>query len=200
MTRMEFNGKDRCSPSQKGESGFTMVELVIVMVLVSILATFIFQIITNSLQTMRDMRNRKERGDDAVMLMEKISRETKESMSIWAAGAHPLWGDTQLVFQKNVTSSTDPLTMVRYIWDNAGVDPTYTLRRVSAVSYMSTIPILSTTGSIVAENVSNFTPTLVNGSLGAPYYLLHIALGFTNGSDWETEVYPRNYQLVPPPP
>ncbi len=202
MTRMEFlNGKERCNPSQKRESGFTMIELVIVMVLVSVLATFIFQIMSGSLQTLIDMRNRKERGDDAVMLMEKICRETREAISIREAGPNPnQGGDIQLMLQKRpgVNSSTDSNIMVRYIWDNAGTDPTFTLRRTSASNWAVAMILPTATGSIVAENVSSFTPTVDNSAYGSPYDRVNIALSFNNGSSWETEVYPRNFQLSPP--
>ncbi len=205
MTRMEFNGEEGCNSSQKGESGFTMIEMIMVMVLTSILATFIFQITTGSLQTLIDMRNRKERGDDAVMLMEKICRETREAVSIVDIGNNTIpfgesFGDQQLLLQKNLitNSSTDPNLIVGYIWDNAGANPTYTLKRTSGASAMSVMVLPFTNGSIVAQDVSNFALTRTAGSNGSPDDRLEIILSFNSGSSWRTEVYPRNYQLAAP--
>ena len=151
-----------------------MIELIIVIVLASILGTFVFQIVTNSLNTLITMRTRKERADDAIMTLEKISREVRESKSITTAS-----GST-LTFEKNVTSSSDTNTVVRYMLDSG------TIRRESATGPGGLGG--STSGDIVAENVSYFKVTNTSDRVD-------IELTFTNGSEWETKIYPRNYGL-----
>ena len=103
------NNKNTYQPPRSGEAGFTMIELIIVIVLTSILGTFVFQIVTNSLNTLITMRTRKERADDAVLVLEKISREVREAKSIDTAGSNTL------IFVKNVTSSSATNTAVKFI-------------------------------------------------------------------------------------
>jgi type II secretory pathway pseudopilin PulG len=76
----------KCKRKQRapkgGEAGFTMVELVLVIVLTSILGMFGFQILTNSLLAQRNMQVRKEHSDDAVLALNKISSEIMVATAI----------------------------------------------------------------------------------------------------------------------
>ena len=173
------NNKNTYQPPRSGEAGFTIIELIIVIVLTSILGTFVFQIVTNSLNTLITMRTRKERADDAIMTLEKISREVREAKSITTAS-----GST-LTFEKNVTSSSDTNTAVKFILNTS----TNKLMRQSATT-IGGLPGDDTSGSVMAENVSDFIVIK-----DATDNWVSLELDFFNGSEWETKIYPRNYGL-----
>ena len=174
---MPINRTKRGQATQGGEAGFTMVEMIIVMVLTSILGTFTFQIITNSLRTQKAMSDRKERSDDAVMVLEDISREVREAKSITT-------GTGFLVLEKNVTSYLDSNLHVRFLLSS---------NKIKRYSATTSLLLLIATGKVVAENVSAFTVSSVAGGGGSNR--VEIVLTFTDGSDWETKVYPMNYGL-----
>jgi prepilin-type N-terminal cleavage/methylation domain-containing protein len=162
---------------KNGEAGFTMIELVIVLVLASILGAFVFQIVTNSLDTYISMRKRKERADDAVLVLEKISREVRAANDINSAGSDIL------IFKRADTGKA-----VKFIRNSS----TNKLRRQSAADVAS-LPGSSSSGNIVAENVSVFNCSSEAGS--GSINRVVIDLQFSDGSEWETKVYPRNYGL-----
>jgi len=184
---MQINRKHKRQYTKDGEAGFTLIEMIIVIVIASILGGFIFQILTKSLGAQIAMQNRKERDDDAILVSEKISREIREAKNIVYAG------NNQLVFEKNVTSSTDTNTFIQYVRDI----PTKRLMRQSAAT-LAGFPGNSTSGNIVAEHVTVFTAS-TSQSYGSSVNLIDFDLVFAEpgliGSEWNTKVQPRNYGL-----
>ena len=174
---MPINTKNECQSAQNGEAGFTMIELVIVLVLTSILGIFLFQIVTGSLNTLITMRTRKERADDAVLVLEKISREVRAANDINSVG------NNILIFKRADTGKA-----VKYIRNTS----TNRLRRQSAADVAS-LPGNNSSGNIVAENVSvfNCSSEAASGSINR----VVIDLQLSGGSDWETKIYPRSYGL-----
>ena len=177
MTRIRFNSEKESQSTQNGEAGFTMTELVIVLVLTSILGIFIFQITTSSLKTFITMRTRKERADDAVLVLDKISREVRAANDINSTGSN------LLIFKRADTGKA-----VKYIRNTA----TNRLRRQSAADVAS-LPGGNSSGNIVAENVSVFNCSSEAGS--GSINRIVIDLQFSGGSEWETKIYPRSYGL-----
>ncbi len=163
--------------TQSGEAGFTLIEMIIVIVLSSILGTSILGILTNCLVAQRDMQVRKERSDDAVQSLERINREFREANTLYYALPD------YLIFQKKSTSSADANLWIKYQRDTV----TDTLIRHSASSYSGVLS--STTGDIIATNVTAFNCSNNMNQKTA------IALTFDQGSDWETNVFRRNYGL-----
>ncbi len=182
MIQMPIKERYKRKSPQAGEAGFTLVEVIIVVVLASILSVFMLQIFTKCLKAQISMQERKERSDDAVLVQEKISREVMEAEAVWAS-------NKRLRLQKNVTSNADTNLFVEY-WLNQS-----TLRRQSASS-ASGVPgnIASNSGNIVAENVASFTVT-TSQSYGSSVNLININLAFSDGSSWRIKTQPRNYGL-----
>ena len=166
-----------------GEAGFTLIEMIMVIVLTSILGTFIFQVLTKSLGAQIAMEKRKERSDDANLILEKISRELKEATTINSTGSNIL------VFEKNITSSTDTNTFVKFVRNTS----TNRVRRQSATS-VGALPGDSTSGDIVAENVTVFNSS-TQQAYGSSLNLIQIDLNFDEGVPWRTKIFPRNYGL-----
>ena len=181
MTQMPINKRCRHKSPQEGEAGFTLIEMIIVIVISSILGIFIFGVLTKCLVAQRDMQVRKERADDAIQVLEKISREVREAKTINSTGSDIL------IFEKNVTSSTDTNKFVKFIRNTS----TNRLRRQSAAT-LAGLPGNSTSGDIIAENVTEFN---VSAEAGIDGNRVVIDTALSSGSEWETKIYPRNYSL-----
>ncbi len=174
MTQMPINRKY----TQDGEAGFTLMEMVIVIVIASIVGIFIFQVLTKSLAAQIAMQKRKERADDAVLVLEKISREVRAANVISNAGSNIL------IFKRADTGKA-----VKFIRNTS----TNRLRRQSADDVPS-LPGNSSSGNIVAENVTVFNAS-TEQSYGSSVNLIVIDLDFADGSVWRTKIYPKNYGL-----
>ncbi len=182
---MPINKKCRHKSPQAGEAGFTLMEMIIVVVIASILGTFVFGVLTKSLSTQIAMQKRKERSDSAVMALEKISREVKDAKAVTVPVNDASNNTGTLTFEKNVT----PSVYVKYMLVSvAGI---YKIMRYSAASVSG---LSSATGNVVAENIkgsSGFSVTKEAGT-GAGDTIV-FSLAFDNGSEWKTKIYPRNY-------
>lgn len=175
---MPINKKNVCKSAQSGEAGFTLVEMIIVIVLSSILGTFIFGVLTKCLAAQRNMQVRKERSDDAVLVLERISREVREANSVNSAGSNIL------IFKRADTGKA-----VKFIRSTS----TNRLKRQSAADVPS-LPGNSNDGTTVAENVTAFNVS-TNQEYGSSVNLIVISLSFADGSSWNTKIHPRNYGL-----
>ncbi len=180
---MPIHRKPKRKSPQGGEAGFTLIEMIIVIVLASILGTFIFQILTKSLSAQIAMQKRKERADDAVLVLDKISREVREAKEVTVPVNASSSNTSTLTFEKNETSSSDTNLHVKYMLS------TNKIKRYSATSD----ELGTATGYVVAENVDTFTVTKESGGGGSDRIV--IGLTFTNGSEWQTKIYPRSYGL-----
>ncbi len=170
MTQMPINRKNGCKSPQGGEAGFTLPELIISIVLTSVAGLFIFQIVTQSVSVYSKMANRKERADDAVLSLERMSREIREAKSIAVA-------DNALTLVKQVAAEgEDSNVTVKFILDA----DTNKLTRKSAAS---------DSGKVLAMNVESFSASKDSKNRVA------LKLEFSNGSDWQTTVYPRNNNI-----
>ncbi len=171
-------------PPQTGEAGFTLIEMVMVLVLASILGVFIFGTLTKCLVTQVTMQKRKERNDDAILSMEKMNRELREAKgdNFYAGNVD---GVPVLVFEKNVTSSTDTNTFIKYALNV----PEKRLMRQS-VATVGAIPwFVHNTGDVIATNVVFFW------SKDISHQGINIGLKFDDGSDWQTNILRRNLSL-----
>ena len=161
-----------------GEAGFTMIELIMVIVLVSILGTFIFGVLTKSLDAQIAMQTRKERADDAILVLEKIGREVREAESIITASSNNLTfkrADTGKVVRFKRANTTSPVSLIRK-------------------SATTETGLSSASGNIVAENVTVFDASTTS-SYGGNTNLIDIDLEFDKGSHWTTKIQPRNIGL-----
>ncbi len=178
MIQMPIKERDKRKSPQAGEAGFTLVEMIIVLVLASILSVFVFQIFTKCLKAQISMQKRKERSDDAVLVLERISREVKEANTIINAGSN------LLIFTRADTDKA-----VKFI-RNTG---TNRLRRQSANSVVN-LPTSSATGDIVAENVTYFRAYTMQ-TYGSSVNLIRVDMTLADGSTWRIKTQPRNYGL-----
>lgn len=174
---MQVNRKHKRKSSRSGEAGFTLIEMVIVIVLASILGIFVFGVLTKCLDAQIDMQKRKVRSDDAIRALERINREFREAKDLW-------WAVNDfLIFDKKITSSSDTNLSIKYQLNTV----TNTLTRYSDTSAGAVWA--STTGDVIATNVTAFEcSTFLNQRA-------KIRLEFEDGSDWETNIFRRNFGL-----
>jgi prepilin-type N-terminal cleavage/methylation domain-containing protein len=181
---MRLYKKYKHKSPQGGEAGFTLIEMIIVMVLASILGIFLLQIVTKSLSAQIAMQKRKEMADDAVLVLERISREVREAKEVTVPVDASSSNTSTLTFEKNVTPSEHVKYMLVLDSD------IYKIMRYSATLASG---LSSATGNVVAENVDSFTVTKESGGGGSDR--IDIGLTFDEGSEWQTQVFPRNYGL-----
>ena len=175
---MPIKKKYRCKSPQKGEAGFTLIEMIIVIVLASILGIFIFGVLNKCLVAQIDMQVRKEMSDDAVRTMDKVNRELREASVVMASGNNVLY------FLKSNSASSDPNPYVAYL-RNIG---TNILTRLSKPT-----PIAAWTSSnVIATNMKLFNTTWGFGSRYTIQMEFESAPGADDGSEWVTYVLPRN--------
>jgi prepilin-type N-terminal cleavage/methylation domain-containing protein len=172
---MPINKRCRHKSPQVGEAGFTLIEMIIVIVLASILGTFIFGVLTKSLGAQIAMQKRKDRADDAILVLERISREARGSNDIITASSNNLKfkrADTGKIVKFTLNTST---------------------HRLSRKSAATETGLSSATDYVVAENVSVFNCSSEAGS--GSINRIVIDLQFFDGSELKTKIYPRNYGL-----
>ncbi len=174
---MPIHRKHKRKSSRSGEAGFTLIEMVIVIVISSILGIFIFGVLTKCLVAQREMQVRKERSDDAIMTLERINREIREGVELKTTTVN------YLIFRKRITSSADPDLWIKYYRDPA----TSILTRHSDEDMMDVI--FSATGDVIARNVSFFKAGNNTSQK------TKIDLIFTDGSDWTSYIFRRNIGL-----
>ncbi len=160
------------------EAGFTLIEMVIVLVLASILGIFVFGTLTKCLVAQRNMQNRKERSDDAIMALERINRDFREADWIYSTVTN------RLMFRKKITSSADRTDLfIKYQRNTT----TNVLTRHSDTSVGASGA--STIGDIIATNVSFFKAGKNS------FQRAKIELEFDDGSDWTSYIFYRNFGL-----
>lgn len=148
-----------------GQAGFTLIEVIIVVILTGILGTFTFYILSGSTRTFANMATRKERADDALLALEKISREVRDASSVSTAS-----GSTLAFTKKNAV----------------GVDSSTTISYTLSSGVLERYGNVGGTSAIVAKNVSSFTVSQEASNR------ITMSLAFSSGSSWQTKVSIRN--------
>ena len=152
--------------------GFTLIEIIIVIVVLGVLSIFGFSFISTAIHTYSMMEKQKGLFDQATMVMERISRELRDANTISAPASGT--SDSTLTFTKSHGSPEETTT-----YDITFQCPSTTLQRIG-----STTP----TAVNLADNVSAFTVT--NSSNG-----ITISLTLESGEaniTLQSYIYPKN--------
>jgi|GEM_PF-381849 len=174
--------------------GFTLIELIIVIVISSMVSVFTFSFIYNSIQTYRLMRIQRQLYQEASYALERITRELRDaSNNLNVTGG--------ISFTKAHQTPADTNTFVRYYQSGPSL-----FRCSDAVSGLVCLfnPNSSPTNKLVSNNISTFT--IQHNTNGEPCGAsslpncqddsFSITLGLTKEGQIftiETTITPRNY-------
>lgn len=93
----------------KGSRGFTLVELIVVIVILGIVGVFTFQFLTSGVQTYVTVQKQKDLLDEAKLCLERISREIRDAEQIVA-----FTPNSTIQFQKRHNTPYDPATTITF--------------------------------------------------------------------------------------
>jgi prepilin-type N-terminal cleavage/methylation domain-containing protein len=120
------------------KKGFTLIEIVIVIVVLSIMGVFTFTFLSNSAETYQMMRTQRELYQEGTYMLERISRELRDGTYISGLAAN------SITFQKtNYASTIDNSQNVNFYQDGSD------LKRSSA----------NNPNKIIAKNISSISIT-----------------------------------------
>ncbi len=182
---MHIKKKYRRRPPQTGEAGFTLIEMVMVIVLASILGMFVLGMLTKSIVAQRDMQVRKESNDDAIRSMDKITRELREA-SMSTSSTFFAAQNNFMKFQKATTSYADNNLYVMYVLMGT------TLIRRSAPAQTGPWVGVGSNSSVIATNVKTFNSFVNVNNTVTTQYVFESAPGANDGSEWVSHVLRRN--------
>ena len=161
----------------KTSKGFTLIEIVIVIVILSIVSTITLYFFVNSLKTYTMVVNKKTLLDEGKLALERMCRDIRDSNSITAPASG---GSNSLItFTRANATAQDALN-----------ESITFQRNGSILEKVKNYPAGPT--SSLAANVSSFTVT--RGSGGDDEITLMLTLSLATGEKLilQTKVYPKN--------
>jgi len=166
----------------KNNKGFTLIEIIMVIIVLGILSIFGFSFLSTAIHTYSMMEKQKGLYDEAAMAMERISRELRDAESISA----PTSGNSgsTLEFTKSHETDEDSDTTIIF---QVPVDTT-TLQRVGTAT------------KTLADNVSTFNVergTVADGDEDGITIILMLESGEANIT-LQSYIYPKNLDYPTP--
>jgi len=163
-------------PKSAFERGFTLIEIIIVIVILSIVSGITIKFLIDSLKIYTMTVNQKTLFDEGKLALERMCRDIRDARAITtpAAGGS---GNT-IVFQRTYATAQD------------GLNETLTFRLTgTTLEKVKTSPAGT---SPLASNVSSFTVT--RGAAGNEEITLSLTLSLATGENitLQTKVYPKN--------
>lgn len=172
--------------------GFTLLEIVLVITVLSIISIFTFNFFYSYAKTYKEMAIQRELHEEATYALERITRELRDA-NLRVVGFLPnfipnsyLPGSNALVFEKSHGTPKDNNRYVVFFHLNNQI------HRLS-LDYMPPPPYL--TGKPVAKNVLNFWVTYLPGNAGTEDDSFKVELTLGNGNhtvSLSTVVCPKN--------
>jgi MSHA biogenesis protein MshO len=132
----------------RGSRGFTLIELIVVIIILSVVGLFTFQFLSSGVQTYVTIQNQKDLFDEAKLCLERMSREIRDAEQILAFTPNSLIG-----IQKSHSTSYDMVTMIAF-----GYRPTpddIWRGRWSGASWLSQDTLAEDVTSFIMANASN---------------------------------------------
>jgi len=156
------------------ERGFTLIEIVIVIVILSIVSVITIYFLVSSLKVYTMTVNQKTLFDEGKLALERMCRDIRDAKSITAPAAGGS-GNTITFLRGNLTAQ-----------DVADESITFQLTG----SNLQKVKASPSTTSILAENVSAFTVT--RDTSNEIKLQLTLSLGTGENVTLQTKVYPKN--------
>jgi prepilin-type N-terminal cleavage/methylation domain-containing protein len=167
--------------SKKSSKGFTLIEIIVVIVILAIVSAITIKFLTDSLQIYTKTVNQKTLFDEGKLALERMCRDIRDaqSISVPAAGA----SNTLIIFIRNNATAQDAASESITFQRNAGNG---TLEKVK------TSPA---TTSSMADNVNTFTVTRGTAATNNSNEItlaLNLLLATGENVTLQTKVYPKN--------
>ncbi len=168
----------------KLSKGFTLIEIVIVIVILSIASGIMIYFVVNSLRAYTMSVHQKTLLDEAKLALERMCRDIRDAKSITIPAP---------------SGSGDTITFIRTNATGPGQDlPNDTITyRLNGSNLQREKPSYSPPYPILASNVSSFNVT--RGPAGNDEITLSLSLSFPTGENimLQTKVYPKNMDEDP---
>jgi len=157
--------------------GFTLIEIVIVIVILSIISAISIKFLVDSLRIYTMAVNQKTLFDEGKLALERMCRDVRDARSLTtpAAGGS---GSTLRFTRDNTTAQDSAGEDIRFILSGTTLQKRKSLPSVMLVN--------------LASNVSTFTVT--RGATGVNELTIDLTLSMTSGErvTLRTKVYPKN--------
>ncbi len=165
-------------PKSAFERGFTLIEIVVVIVILSIVSGITIKFLIDSLKIYTMAVNQKTLFDEGKLAMERMCRDIRDSRSITAPAAGGS-GSTITFLRGNLTAQDI-------------VDESITFQRNIGNSTLEKVKTSPATTSRMADNVSSFTVTRGAAGNDEITLVLTLTLGTGENVTLQTRVYPKN--------
>jgi len=159
------------TPNSELQRGFTLIEIIVVIVILSIVAAISINFLVSSLRVYTMTVNQKTLFDEGKLALERMCRDIRDARSITGVTA------SSITFVRNNATTQDIAGETLVFQRNAGAS---TLEKVKAS------PVVTST---LASNVSAFAVTNATNEIQ-----LQLTLQLTSGENvaLQTKVYPKN--------
>jgi len=162
------------TPNSELQRGFTLIEMVVVIVILSIISAITIYFLLSSLRIYAMTVNQKILFDEGKLTLERMCRDIRDARGISTPGAGGS-GSTIIFTRNNATAQ-----------DIAGEDISYQLSG-STIQKVKSSPSVTVA---IADNVSAFTVTRATSD--EITLLLTLSLGTGERVTLQTKVYPKN--------
>ena len=150
----------------RGQKGFTLVEIIVVIVILGIIGGITFQFVAHGVDAFKMARDRKELYDQGRLALERMAREIRDAYYIEATEST----DDEITFKrKHPGEAFDNIEEIKYWLDGTDLkrvgDPNGTPQEAVLASNVSNFTVTSmvpgagggTTGNIIFDNKSSTT-------------------------------------------
>jgi len=162
----------------KSQRGFTLIEIIIVIVILAVISAITIKFLTDSLRIYTMTVNQKTLFDEGKLALERMCRDIRDARSITGTTA------TSVTFVRNNATVQDIAGETIIFQRNAGAS---TLEKVKAS------PVVTIT---MAANVSAFAVTNATNEIQLQLTLLRLGTG--ENVTLQTKIYPKNLSDNPP--
>jgi len=164
-----------------GGKGFTLIEIIIVIVILSIVSGITIKFLIDSLKIYTMTVNQKTLFDEGKLALERMCRDIRDARSI-TAPAFGSSGSTIIFTRMNPTAQ-----------DSAGESITF--QRNIGNSTQEKVKTSPAATSRMADNVSSFTVTRGASGNNEITLVLTLTLGTGENVTLQTKVYPKNLAI-----
>jgi prepilin-type N-terminal cleavage/methylation domain-containing protein len=165
------------NPKSAFEKGFTLIEIVVVIVILAMASAIMIYFLINSLKVYTMTVNQKTLFDEGKLALERMVRDIQDARSITTPAAGG--SGNAIVFQRVNSTAQD------------GLNETLTFQLTGAtLEKVKTSPAATRP---LASNVSSFTVTRGAAGNEEITLLLTLSLGSGENVTLQTKVYPKNF-------